>query len=365
LFANSFVRLRSAFPLSQYVAGARFTNTQQYFNIDYNATASSQVYGFYVQHEAEIVPQRLHTNIGARFDHYDSTGQGWVVSPRASMSTNLAPDTVLKLAWGIYYVPPVGGIGSDTNSRLRPERSTHYVVGLEQGFGPNMKLRVEGFYKEFDDLEYMQVMGQQLDLSQTFNLLLQNEMPEIDITNSGYGHAQGIEVFFQKKISGWWDGWLAYTLSDVRYNDGLGLYGWYYPEQDQRHTLALVSNFRPIPDWVFSATFKLSSGRPYTPVVGWVERYSGTFLRYWEAQLGSLNSARLPVYHSLDVRVEHTWHPYKWMDIVGFGEIYNLYNQRNLWSYYYKNENGIDKPVLTPIYQLPFLPYLGVKAVFL
>ena len=365
VFADARIKLRSAFPLSQFVQGARFSNQQQMFNIDFSTRASTQLYGFYAQHEAEVVPQRLRTNVGARFDHMGDT---WVASPRAALSTNLAPDTVLKLAWGVYYSPAADTFASSDefgNPQLRPQRSTHYVVGIEQGLGPSMKLRIETFYKEFDDLYYMTVVGQQLDLTDTFSLLLQNQLPNIRFTNSGYGQAQGVEVFFQKKISDWWDGWLAYTLSEVRYNDGMGMYGWYYPEQDQRHTLALVANFRPIEDWVFSASFRLTSGRPYTPVVDWVERYPGTFFRFWEAQLGPLNSARFPAYHSLDIRVEHTWHQYQWMDVIGFAEVYNVYNQRNLWGYYYENENGIDKPVRVPIYQLPFLPYLGVKAVFL
>ncbi len=368
LYGYGWGELRSAFPISQYVAGARFTNTQETFNITYNTKQTSQYYGVYLQHEAEVIPKRLRTNVGARFDHYQAVSSGWVISPRASIATNIAEDTVLKLAWGIYYTPPMGGFDTSEdfgNPDLRAQRSTHYVVGLEQALGEHMRLRVEGFYKQFDDLVYMQLAGQELDLSESFNLVMNNQIPDIDFANSGYGRAQGIEVFFQKKISGWWDGWLAYTLSEVQYNDGAGEYGWYYPEQDQRHTLALVANFRPIPDWVFSGSFTLSSGRPYTPVVGWVERYHGSFLRYWEAQLGPLNSARLPLYHSLDVRLERTWHPYKFLDVVGFAEVYNVYNQRNLWSYYYEDENGVDKPVRKPIYQLPFLPYLGIKAVFL
>jgi len=360
--------LRSAFPISQYVAGARFANEQDTFDIEFDEIDPIEVYGFYAQHEAEIIPNRLRSNVGARLDHYMATADGWVASPRVSMATNLAKETILKLAWGLYYIPPFNFLATDEelgNPRLRPERQTHYVIGLEQGLGEHMMLRVESFYKEFDDLQVMKLQGRELSLTETFNLLLQDELPDINYTNSGYGKAYGLEVFFQKKMADWWDGWLAYTLSEVQYNDGLGMYGWYYPAQDQRHTLSLVANFRPLDDWVFSSSFRLASGKPYTPVNDWIERNPGTFLRYWEAQAGRLNSARYPLYHKLDVRVERTWHPHQRIDLVGFFEIYNVYNARNLYGYWYENEEGLDKPKRQTIYQLPFLPYLGIKAQFL
>jgi len=231
--------------------------------------------------------------------------------------------------------------------------------------GKHMMMRVESFYKEFDDLQFMRLTGQTLDITDTFSLLLENEIPEMDWVNSGYGRAYGVEVFFQKKMADWWDGWLAYTLAEVRYNDGMGMYGWYYPEHDQRHTLSLVSNIRPMDDWVFSASFRLASGRPYTPITDWQEQYPGTFLRYWEPTIGSINSARFPLYHKLDLRVERTWHPSSRVNLVGFFEIYNVYNQRNTWSYWYEDEEGLDKPVRKSIYQIPFLPYFGIKAEFL
>lgn len=368
VYSHVSIDMRSAFPLQQFVRGARFANEQQSFNIAFNESDPMQLWGCYVQHEAEIIPDRLRSNIGSRFDYYMATRNGWAISPRASLATNLAPETIAKVAWGLYYIPPYNYFATDEefgNPDLRSERQTHYVVGLEQGLGENMLLRVESFYKEFEDQTYMKLEGQTLDLTETFSLLLEDELPEMTWVNSGYGRAMGAEVFFQKKLSDWWDGWLAYSLTEVRYNDGMGMYGWYYPMYDQRHTLSLVANFRPMDDWVFSGTFRLASGRPYTPILDWKERYPGTLLRYWEPQMGQLNSARFPLYHKLDVRVERTWHPHQRLNLVGFFEIYNVYNARNVWGYWYEDEQGLDKPVRKTIYQIPFLPYMGIKAEFL
>ena len=362
------LKLDARFPLSEYVPGARFANEQESYTIEFADSDPKQLWGGYLQHEAELVPQRLRTNIGVRADHYMATRNGWVISPRAAMATNLAEKTVLKTAWGIYYLPPYSSFLTDDemgNPELRAQKSTHYVVGVEQGIGKHMMLRLESYYKEFDDLVFMEIAGADSGGMRESEFLLEGQLPDVQFFNSGHGSALGFEVFFQKKLSGWWDGWLAYTLGEVRYNDGRGDFGWYYPQQDQRHTLALVTNFRPLTDWVFSSSFRLTSGRPYTPVNGWDEVLPGTFLRYWQAANGPLNSERFPLYHRLDTRVERTWHVHERIDITAFGEVYNLYNQRNLWGYYYEQEEGLDKPKRTPIYQLPAIPFLGMKAAFL
>jgi Carboxypeptidase regulatory-like domain/TonB-dependent Receptor Plug Domain len=368
VYGNVDLDLDARFPLSEVVPGARFANEQESFTIEFADSAPKSLYGFYLQHEAEVVPGRLRTNIGARLDRYMATKHGWTFSPRASMATNLASKTVLKTAWGVYYLPPYASLLTDSdmgNPNLRSQKSTHFVLGLEQGLGSDVLLRVESYYKVFDDLIFMEIAGTEDGGLPVSQFVLDGQIPDINYFNSGHGDAVGVEVFLQKKLSGWWDGWLAYTLGEVRYNDGRGDYGWYYPQQDQRHTLAAVANLRPLADWVFSGSFRLTSGRPYTPVDGWEEAFPGTFFRYWEAQNSRLNSARFPLYSRLDLRAERTWHLRERLDLTGFSEIYNVYNNRNVWGYYYEDEQGVDRPVRKPIYQLPFIPFGGVKLSFL
>jgi len=368
VYGRVVLNLNAQFPFSQFVPGAQFASPSKYYTVDFSDNKPKDLYGFYVQHEAEIIPKRLRTNIGVRFDHYTAAESGWVVSPRAAVSTDLTDSTVLKFAWGVYYLPPYNSLISSEklgNPKIRSEKSTHYVTGIEQGLGSDMMLRIEGYYKEFDDLIFQTVSGSSLSFLNATNFVLNGEIPKIDNRNSGFGKAEGVEVFFQKKLSGWWDGWLAYSLSEVRYNDGLGLYGWYSPTQDQRHTLSLVANFRPLANWVFSTTFRLATGRPDTAVEGWTEMYPRTFLRYWQANNGGINDTRFPLYHRLDVRAEYTWHSTDRFKLTSFAEIYNVYDQRNLWGYYYKDTGGLNVPQRVAIYQLPFLPYVGIKAIFL
>ena len=324
--------------------------------------------GGFIQDEWEIVKGKVRTNVGARFDHYKSDGEGWMISPRASAAWTFLPESVLKASWGIYYFPPFNILATDEdwgNPDLRPQKAYHHVLGFEQGITEHGMLRLEAFYIQFDDLQFQNFELPDQSLATLVSYAVdQPPTANLDWRNSGYGKSYGIEVFAQKKLSGKWDGWLAYTLMEVLYNDGMGQVGWFHPFQDQRHTLNLVGNYRPWSNWTFSGTFGLFSGKPYTPVEDWNKQYSGSLFQYWSPVQGKINSKRLPVYHKLDVRAERSWDLSERVELAAYLEIYNVYNQANVFSYWYAEEQGINRPVRRTIHDLPILPFLGVKASF-
>lgn len=354
--------------LTEFTPGANTGLEPEFFDIEFDHDAPIMVYGGFLQDEWEIVKNKLRSNVGARFDYYKSDGQGWMISPRAAMAWSIRPTSVLKASWGIYYFPPFNILATDEkwgNPDLLPHRATHHVLGFEQGVTEHGMLRLETFYIEFQDLQFQNYDSPETSLENLVDLA--NGTPpvgDVEWKNSGYGKAYGIEIFAQKKLSGKWDGWLAYTLSEVLYNDGMGINGWFHPFQDQRHTLNIVANYRPWDNWTFSGSFGLYSGKPNTPVTDWNKQFGGSFFQYWEPQQGDLNSDRMPLYHKLDVRAERMWKISKQVDLTAFFEVYNVYNQHNVYSYWYAQEEGIDHPVRKTIYDLPILPYFGVKVNF-
>ena len=362
------VDLDARIRISSFVLGSNFQSDLDYFDTDFQHDKPVELYGGYFQNETELVKNKLRSNIGARFDYFKSDGEGWMISPRAAMAWTVVPKTVLKGSWGIYYFPPFNILATDKewgNPDLRPSKATHYVLGLEQGVTEHGMLRVETFYIDFDDLQF-QNFQQPTDTLDALVSTVSGDPPigRVDWRNSGFGKSYGVELFAQKKLSGKWDGWLAYTLMEVLYNDGMGMYGWFHPFQDQRHTLNLVGNYRPFENWTFSGTFTLSSGKPYTPITGWKREYEGTFFQYWTPIQGEINSARLPVYHQLDVRIERKWDIGPRVDLAAFLEIYNIYNQDNVFDYWYAENEGIKEPEKRTIYQLPILPFVGTKIWF-
>jgi hypothetical protein len=367
-YAYLTIDLNARIRVVSWVLGSNFESELEYFDTDFDHDAPVEVAGGYVQDEWEIVKDKLHTNVGARFDHYQSDGQGWMISPRASVSWSVKPESVLKASWGIYYFPPFNILATDEelgNPDLLPQHSMHHVLGYEQGLGENAMLRLETFYILFDDLQFQDYQSNADSLDGITGIIAGDpSSADVSWSNSGYGKSYGLEFFLQKKLSGKWDGWLAYTLMEVLYNDGMGQYGWFNPYQDQRHTLNIVANYRPIDHWTFSGTFALYSGKPYTKVVDWTKNFGGSIFQFWTAEQGPLNDERLPLFHKLDVRIERQWDLERDINLIAFLEIYNLYNSRNVFDYWYAEEEGINKPVRRTIYDMPFLPFLGVKAEF-
>ena len=72
--------------------------------------------------------------------------------------------------------------------------------------------------------------------------------------------------------------------------------------QELTHTLTAFVSWHPARRWIFSATFNLASGRPYTPV-----RSLYIIGETLMTEYGPRNSARLPMYHRLDLSASYTF----------------------------------------------------------
>ena len=101
--------------------------------------------------------------------------------------------------------------------------------------------------------------------------------------------------------------------------------------------------------------FKYAGERPYTPFD--VER--SLQLGRGVYDMNNFNGARYPDYHRLDLRVDKKFY-YKHATITGFFELQNVYNQQNIYGYFWnkaKNEVGT-------IYHWAFMPVGGCSVQF-
>jgi len=73
----------------------------------------------------------------------------------------------------------------------------------------------------------------------------------------------------------------------------------------------------------------------------------------------SINSARNPPYHRLDLSFSRTASYNTWR-LRWYLEILNVYNSKNIVGYDYSADYSTRKAIT----QLPFLPYFGVEAKF-
>jgi len=156
--------------------------------------------------------------------------------------------------------------------------------------------------------------------------------PDTDVEDefiSGRGRAYGLELFVRKK-KGKFTGWVSYTLSrSERFFDGIQ--GGTFPTSfDRTHDLSIVGSYEINKRWSISGTFVLGSGAPYTPIKSVYIINGSPTLEY-----GNRNSARLPLYHRLDVAVSYILtKPKQPFEATLVASIYNIYNRQNVFFTY-------------------------------
>ena len=154
------------------------------------------------------------------------------------------------------------------------------------------------------------------------------DKPE-DLFFLGTGVAKGIEFLAQKK-SGKLNGWASYTLAKVEYKIFPFNNGEAYPaDQDRRHELKLVGNYR-LGKWNLAATWVFASGAPYTAPENQytVKMLDGSTRSY--IHVGDKNANRLPAYHRMDVSLSRQFSS-DWLDLNMGVSAFNLYDHKNVW----------------------------------
>ncbi len=306
--------------------------------LDINKDISDKTGGLYLQDDIKIT-DKLKSNIGLRADSEPKkSSESWTYSPRLGVSYAVTSNTIFKTSYGNYYKPSGDFTIDTTENKYKPEQSAHYITGLEHDLGDNIFLRTETYYKDIS------------------NILVYDS----SFSNKGEGFSYGVEFFLQKKKTDRvkYDGWItyAYAVTKRTANDEIG---WYYPQQDQTHTISIVYNYKFSKKFSIGLKENLHTGRPYTPIIGREEIpcYTGEY----RPIKGSINSARFSLYHKLDVRLEWLLSEKKNSKTTVFVDFFNLYQHKNIYDYFWNKDYTEKKE----IYDEPILPVLfGFKSEF-
>lgn len=335
------------------------TTNAQYYEED--LTINYQGKGWWISAfyaSAEYQPLSwLTLSLGSRLEYF-TVNKSFDISPRFGLVAALDKKTRIKAAYGIYKQQPIyiqnGGALDETygNPDLQPELSAHYILGFERELSKDIFFRVEGFYKKYD------------------NLVSEDPDRSINYLNSAERRAYGFDVFLQKKISGWIDGWITYSYIKVeqRINErsdpalfnrpeyATPLGSWYLPEFDRPHNLSVILNFRLSKRWVLALSYTYSSGVLYTPlesVDSYTDGTSGETV--YTPNFGEYNSARLESYQRLDIKLTMPFFGIKGFDF--FIQAVNVFNSPNPSGVSYNtdySEEKINK-------QLPFIGLVGFR----
>ena len=239
-------------------------------------------------------------------------------------------------------------------------KNQHFILGLERWFNPGFTGSIETYYKP-----YSNVLTSNLDNDPGITL---------DEFISGTGRVWGLELFL-KKTTGKFSGWLGYSYSSVERRFDFNGDGRvektenraseiYPPKYSRPHSLNLVASYQMSQNNRFSLSWSMSSGQPYTPVVGKVyhagESLGNPYSRVISIE-GRKNSSRYPTY----VRGDVAWI----RDISPFGvngkfklQVINFTNHYNYLLYIWNHDSSPSE--VRAISMFPIVPTFGLEFEF-
>ncbi len=223
-------------------------------NAKYNYSLTDN-YGAIFSESEFYITRKLAGRIGVRGE-YSSLASSFNFAPRFSLAYKTGAYSQVSVAGGKFYQTPDHQYYYK-NKALQFENATHAVLNY-QIIKNKRTFRVEGYHKNYDNLvrEYSSTVGY-------FDVNPQR-FPSGKTDNSGYGFAQGIDVFFRdlKTVKNG-EIWANYS-----YCDSKRLFGNYVSEAQptfvSNHNLNVIyKHFIAKPTMTVSATYSYTSGRPY------------------------------------------------------------------------------------------------------
>ena len=375
---------------------------------DLSNTRNYNRYRLYAQNNFKI-NERLFIQPSLRLDYYDILDKVYL-APRISFSYGLDEITTLRAVFGLYYQSPgyekivdqgvLFDFADKYTKQLSAESATHSVLSIERWLSSEWSLRLEGYYKGFDNLiKQKQVQGSRYFTEKIPGrdpkylsgwtrpiTVLADSITQVPI-NDSYGESYGLEFFLSKRNimnESRFSGWIAYSLAWAdRFEDNEKL-----PFRfDQRHTVNIVLNYQLNSwldlgvRWQYGSGFPFSEpigikpriiladndldGKPETPVISTRKKAGNPSELEVIYDIDFANNklnARKPTYHRLDLRLTalaHFWN----LDWSFYLDVINVYNRSNViaYDYYVTDELTLGSE---PTTMFPIVPTLGLSVRF-
>jgi hypothetical protein len=293
-------------------------------NIDTNF--SGYIGAVYAQYNWTIKKNLiLQPGIRVSSQNYTSSVQ---FAPRIALRYDLSESFSTRLAYGIYYQPDLYYKLRTSLAQESPYKSVnkciHYTGSLTYSKArTNVLLNV--YYKDyknlFDDFRF-----------EYFNRLVGANIPDVSFgTNSGV--SKGFEILLRQNYGKNSMISISYARSSSRIQNTYGFKT--ARDFDQPHTIIMNNIFRLPLRWNLSFLWTYHTGFPYTPTnVDYVTPRpgsSGVILHY---ETGLKNTARLPDFHTLDLRIEKSWY-FGRNQLMFYLNVVNFYNRENVRSYWW------------------------------
>ncbi|NOY49611.1 MAG: TonB-dependent receptor [Chlorobi bacterium] len=253
--------------------------------------------------------------------------------------------------------------GKEVSSKL--QKASHLILGTEIDLTPTLSLNLEGYYKYFPQLTNIN----------RFKIYDESNKPPAgasDVETKDFiiekGQAYGVDMVVKYDYKRLYF-WFVYSLGYVerQYEDKNGRLHTYNPHFDRRHNVNVILSYiaGEKKQWEFSARWNFGTGFPFTQVQGFYEHLTfpgGINADYINenGQLGviydDIFKGRLPTYHRLDIDIKKNFFLAAHTKLVTNISITNVYDRKNIFY--------VDLVTSEIVYQLPFMPSLGISLYF-
>jgi len=254
--------------------------------------------------------KRLHFNVGLRYDYYGFS-ETHTLSPRLSGSYQINEKNSLNFATGIFYQDNIPDIIADNQeeSDLKTEKSIHYILGYKKYFTPNLKLTIEGYYKDFS------------------NLIVREARNTKFFTNNGTGYAYGLDFSIVKRFANKYHGQIGYSYMQSKRdnNNGKDIYDHYY---SMPHIFSALISYDINKHWIVSSKFRYFTGKPTDEYIIHRNVHNNDEYMRYSQEIISNNTDRLDNYLSLDLRVDYRYQFNKFA-LMFFIDIANITDRLN------------------------------------
>lgn len=292
----------------------RFGGEYQYGTDDfdsqlYGASEMRDHYGAGFVESDVYITTKLVARLGLRGEHSSLLAEARV-SPRVSLAYKFSAASQVSFAWGHFYQKGDSLLRwkSQFNGGIPGfQRAEHYIFNY-QYVKDDRTLRLEGFYKKYQDLVT------------TIGVL----------ANDGNGYAQGLELFYRdKKTFKGVDYWVSYSWLDTKRK-----FQWYpfeaQPTFAADHVASLVAKkFFPKISTSVGMAYNYATGRPYYNP----NQPASAFL-----------TDQTPSYNNLSINASYLTTVRKAFAVFVLG-VTNVLNQEQVFGYRYSEDGTMRSPI--------------------
>ncbi len=275
-------------------------------------------------------------NPAVRIDYF-GFNKHFLFSPRASIQFELNEKTSFTASTGLYHqnLPIVLLAQNNSFKELKDPYSIHYIIGLNHLLSDDTRLILELYRKEYNNFP--------MDDSQPAVFLIDRIYDEsffsgyTKLLSNGKAYSQGIEAMIQKKLAKDFYGLISLSYFRAKYKDLNGI--WRNRIYDNKYSFTIEGGYKPNEFWEFSLRWIYAGGAPYTPFNSVASKAASRGI-YNESEV---NSERLPVFHSLNLRIDKRFY-FEKSNLVVFLSVWNAYDRKNVWTYSWNEINNEIKP---------------------